>query len=52
MQNMWSDVIGYVQGYTENFELFRPRVQFTCTEQRMGIIFCGRDNIDTTRYLL
>jgi hypothetical protein len=25
-------VIGYVQVHTENFELFRPSVQFTCTE--------------------
>jgi hypothetical protein len=38
-QKMWSDVICYVQVHTEDFEIFRPRLQFTCTENWWEIFF-------------
>jgi len=35
---MLSIVIGNVQFHTQNFELFRPRVQFTRTEHGLIIL--------------
>ena len=45
-------MIGYVQVHTENLELFRPRVQFSCTEHWWVIFFYAHDNTDTTRGLV